>query len=638
MRKLGATINIDTGGTFTDGYFTRGDRSERVKVDTTPHDLTECLGHCLKRGAAELGYADLEALLGDTDVFRFSSTLGTNSIIQRTGPRIGLLVGAGEARGLYGDGDSPLYEVFLRPDMVAEVADPFDEEEVRGHVRRLLVAGARIVVASLPGSEDDPSGEQAIKKLLAREYPRHYLGSVPCLLASEVTPWPDAKRRTATAVINAYLHPDMVRTLYKADEDSRRAGYPHPMLVVHASGGVARVAKTRAIETYNSGPAAGVFGAARMATHYGLEHVVTMDVGGTSTDLSIISGRRVPFELEPTVGGVPVFTPTVRVGAIGGGGGSLGHRNGSEYSIGPDSAGAAPGPACYGLGGTQATGTDGEVVLGHLDPGWFLGGRRTLDADRARAACERLGGDDPPERAAWGMHRALVSGAAARIDEMLADAGIAAKDCALFAFGGGGGLYGVEVARELGIDSVYSFADSSVFAAVGVGSMDLGHVYEIRPDETFTERLGELMARARLDAEGEGIAPEELSFRLQIDSAQGTRSVEIDPKSPSIDRSLLGAGTDRMRLHATVPSPQAPIAKLDRPPGEPSDAAKGSRELERPDTRLSATVYDRSKLGPGHRLNGPALVEVADTTILVPDGARLSIDEYGTAIIEVANG
>jgi N-methylhydantoinase A/acetophenone carboxylase len=403
----GATVSIDTGGTFTDGYFTRGDQSARVKVDTTPHDVTEGMARCVAEGAAALGYPGVQALLLDTDAFRFSSTIGTNSIIQRSGPRVGLMVSAGAGESLYGDGPSPLYDVFLRPDLVMEIADPHDTAEVKGAVRRLLVGGARVLVASLAGSENDPGGEQAIKKTVYGEYPRHYLGAVACLVASDVTPRPGAARRTATAVIDAYLYPDMVKALYKADEDLRAQGYPHPLLIVHASGSVARVAKTRAIETYSSGPVGGVYGSARLAHHHKLRAVVTMDIGGTSTDVSLIDDAQVPSQIRPEVAGIDVHTPRVRVDAVGGGGGSIARwaapgaggvprgpgaggvpRGVGRFTVGPDSVGAVPGPACYGLGGTQATVTDAEVVLGHLDPAWFLGGRRRLDPDRARMAIE----------------------------------------------------------------------------------------------------------------------------------------------------------------------------------------------------------------------------------------------------------
>ncbi|HEY3240477.1 MAG TPA: hydantoinase/oxoprolinase family protein, partial [Acidimicrobiia bacterium] len=518
---MGATISIDTGGTFTDGYFTRGDQSARVKVDTTPHDVTEGLGRCVAHGAAALGYPDVQALLLNTDAFRFSSTIGTNSIIQRSGPRVGLMVSAGAGETLYGDGPSPLYDVFLRPDLVVEISDPHDRAEVKAAVRRLLVAGARVLVASLAGSEGDPGGEQAIKKTVYGEYPRHYLGAVPCLVASDVTPRPGAARRTATAVIDAYLYPDMVKALYQADEDLRAQGYPHPLLIVHASGSVARVAKTRAIETYSSGPVGGVYGSARLAHHHKLRAVVTMDIGGTSTDVSFIDDAQVPSQTRPEVAGIDVHTPRVRVDAVGGGGGSIARRAAERtFTVGPDSAGAVPGPACYGLGGTQATVTDAEVVLGHLDPGWFLGGRRRLDPERARLAIERIAAPGMPggtgvspgmpggtgvspgmsvEEAAWAVHRGLVELAAGKVAEVAAATAVPTAEVALFAFGGAGGLVAAEVAARSGMAQAYSFVTSAVFSAFGIAGMPLGHTYETAPGPDLAGRLAGLADRAALD-------------------------------------------------------------------------------------------------------------------------------------------
>jgi N-methylhydantoinase A len=630
---VGATINIDTGGTFTDGYFTRGDQAERVKVDTTPHDLTECLARCVIEGASRLGYRSVQALLLDTDVLRFSSTIGTNSIIQRTGPRIGLLVSDGAAKTLYGSEPSPLYEFFLRPDLVAEIADPDDQTEIRGHLRRLLVAGARIIVVSLDGSDVDPAPEQAIKKVVQQEYPRHYLGAVPCLIASEVTPHAGAQRRTATTVVNAYLHPDMVRTLYQADENLRDGGYPHPLLIVHASGGVARVAKTRAIETYNSGPVGGVYGSARLGRHYNLDRVVTMDVGGTSTDVSVIVSGTVPFQHQPNVAGIPVYSPMVSVDAVGGGGGSIARRTDSGYTVGPDSAGAAPGPACYGLGNTQATATDAEVVLGHIDPDWFLGGKRRLDPARATAALERIAGDHGAEEAAWQTHRALVRVAAAKVGEMVAASGVAPGEFTLFAFGGGGGLYGAEVAQELGAARVFCFEQSSVFSAFGISGMDLGHVYELRTGADLADRLPLLRDRAAIDARGEGFDRDALEFHLELDDADGLEVLALDGDWESVAQKA--SVDDRSgRLRATVPIPHAPIVEQESVSPDASAAIKGRRSVYRPGGAVEAVVYDRALLRPGNTVDGPALVEAVDTTIIVPDGARLTIDTFGTGIIE----
>ncbi|MGH9035132.1 MAG: hydantoinase/oxoprolinase family protein [Acidimicrobiia bacterium] len=640
---MGATVSIDTGGTFTDGYFTRGDQSARVKVDTTPHDVTEGLARCVAQGATALGYPGVQALLLDTDAFRFSSTIGTNSIIQRSGPRVGLMVSAGAAEHLYGDGPSPLYDVFLRRDLVAEISDPHAADEVKAAIRRLLVGGARVLVASLAGSEDDPGGEQAIKKTVYGEYPRHYLGAVPCLVASDVTPRPGAARRTATAVIDAYLYPDMVKALYKADEDLRAQGYPHPLLIVHASGSVARVAKTRAIETYSSGPAGGVYGSARLAHHHKLRAVVTMDIGGTSTDISFIDDARVPSQIQPEVAGIEVHTPRVRVDALGGGGGSIARRAAPGFTVGPDSVGAVPGPACYGLGGTQPTVTDAEVVLGHLDPAWYLGGRRRLDPERARTAIGRMAGDAGDtgmsvEEAAWAVHRALVELASGKVAAIATEAAVPASEIALFAFGGAGGLVAAEVAARSGLGQAYSFVTSAVFSAFGIAGMPLGHIYETAPGPDLAARLAILTDRAALDVAGEGFDPEAISFRVGVDHTGGHSVLPVDGDWDEVAaRVAPPAGEELLavRLQALVSIASAPI--VSRPPGPPAEAArKGRRDIWRPGGRVTAAVYDRELLAPGATLAGPALVEGVDTTIVVPEGFTLSVDEYATAVLEAS--
>ncbi len=631
---LSATINIDTGGTFTDGYFTRSGRAERVKVDTTPHDLTECLAACVAEGAERLGYPSVQALLLDTDVFRFSSTIGTNSIIQRSGPRIGLLVSPGASANLYGDGPSTLYDFLLRRDLVVEIGDPYDAPEVRAAIRHLLVGGARILVVSFAGSEDDASSEEAVKKVVQTEYPRHYLGAVPCLLASEITPRPGAERRTSSAVINAYLHPDMVRFLYKADEDLRGEGHPHPLLIVHSSGGVARVAKTRAIETYNSGPVGGVYGAARVSDLLGLEHLVTMDVGGTSTDVAVLSGPHVPFEADPKVAGVAVHMPMVRVDAVGGGGGSLAGHDDGTYTVGPESAGASPGPACYGLGGQRATATDAEVVLGHLDPDFFLGGRRRLDPARARAAVERVAAGDPVEEAAWHLHRALVKVAADKVAAMVAESGTPAAQFTLLAFGGGGGLYGAEVAQYCGIGKIVSLPQSSVFSAFGISGMDLAHVYELRPGADLAEQVGAAVNRAELDAAGEGSDASLLSYQIEIDNAAGTHAEAYDGKH--LPDAALAPDVRALRLRSSVPIPQPALATLPIEGSDSSPARKGSRSVWRDGGTVEVAVYDRDLLRPGNRVEGLAMVDATDTTILVPQGATLDVDGHLAIHIELA--
>lgn len=630
---MGATINIDTGGTFTDGFFTHGEVQASVKVDTTPHDLTECLARCVDEGAGALGFPDTQALLRETDVFRFSSTIGTNTLIQQRGPRVGLLVDKGAANTLYGQGESSLYEFVLRKDLVAEIKDATDGAEVRDAVRRLLVGGARLLVVSFAGSDTDPSRERSVKQIVQQDYPRHYLGSVPCLLASEVTPRPGAERRTATAVLNAYLHPEMVKTLYQADEDVRANGYAHPLLVSQSSGALARVAKTTAISTYNSGPSAGVYGAARLAARYGLEHVATMDIGGTSTDVALISGGRVPMDVAPSVHGIPVALPMVHVDNVGGGGGSLVRRTREGYSAGPDSAGAVPGPACYGLGGTQPTVTDADVVLGYIDPDNFLGGRRRLDQARARDAIGTIAGDERLEDAAYQVHRALAQLAADRVAASVRDVDGDPATFALIAFGGGGGLYAADVARLCGIPRAYHFRDSSVFSAVGLSTIGLGHVYEVQVTDSVLDDVEQLIHRARLDVTGEGHNPDQLRFTLELDEPTRRETLSGDPAEaarPILADAVAGSVA---RLHTVVPTQVPELSPIT--PGS-AGASSASRTIWHESGAVEAPAFQRSELSPGTNVAGPAVVEASDTTILIPGDAEMTIDELGTAVMEVS--
>jgi N-methylhydantoinase A len=629
------TVNIDTGGTFTDGYFTRDELAVRVKVETTPHDFTDCLARCVSDGAAGLGFRSVQAMLLQCAAVRFSSTIGTNALLTRTGPRIGLIVSAGAGDSLYSKGESSLFGFLVRKDLVVEVADPFDEDEVRDRVQALLVAGARILVVSLADSDQDPGPELAIKRVLDTQYPRHYLGAVPCLLASAVTPRPDAELRTATAVLDAYLHAAMVKTLYQADEDLRSQGYARPLLVVHASGGVARVAKTKALETYNSGPVAGLYGAREMARRYGLDSVVSVDIGGTSTDVATILDGRLPFQSSPKVEGIPVLLAMTEVHTIGGGGGSIARRGPDGYRVGPDSAGAAPGPACYGLGGTRPTPTDAEVVLGTIDPGCFLGGRRQLDPERARQAIAQLSGEGEEEVAAGAeaIRRALVAVSAAQVQELIDATGRPAASFTMLAFGGGGGLYAADIAELAGIGRVLLFLHSAVFSAYGVASMEPSHIYEIAADRDLRAQLNDLADRARLDFAGEGFDPGELRFFLDVHRAD--HRLDTTELAGPAALGELPARSVAARLRVTAPIVTAEPARIAaRAPGA-APARKGTRAVRYRGQETGAAVYDRALLLAGDQIPGPAVVESADTTVAVPPGARLAIDTYGTGLLEV---
>jgi N-methylhydantoinase A/oxoprolinase/acetone carboxylase beta subunit len=363
-----------------------------------------------------------------------------------------------------------------------------------------------------------------------------------------------------------------------------------------------------------------------------------MDVGGTSTDMSLVLGGIVPSDPDPTVAGIPVHMPRVRVEAVGGGGGSIVRRSpGGRLRVGPDSAGAVPGPACYASGGTEATVTDAELVLGHLDPGWFLGGRRRLDAGRARAALARLGGSSP-EEVAWETHRGLVSVAATKVAELIS--GVGPADVTLFAYGGAGGLVAAEVVAACGLGRAFCPAASAVFSAFGIAGMPLAHTYETLPGPGLADRLRALADRAALDVAGEGFDPASISFVVGLQHTGGHDLVRVESDAWDNLAERLAAPPDEslleVRLQAIVPLAHASLTA-----GPVTDIAavpRGERRVYRPGGPVVAAVYDRAALAPGTRLQGPALVQDSDATIVVPEGFRLSVDGYGTVILEPGCG
>ena len=386
---MGFTIDIDTGGTFTDGFFVKGNEVRTVKVSTTPHDLTICLLACLKDGALQFG-VDLHRMLIETDIIRYSNTIGTNTIIQKNGAKLGLLVTSGYEDTLYQKTRVSFEEdetgTFIAREMISgleeainergQVTKPVRPDEVTEKVQFLIDHGARAIVVSLKNSWINPVHEKEVKKIIKKEYPNFYLGTATVFLSSEVIDRPNDTLRTNSALVNAYIHSMLVRYLYKAEEDLRKNLFAKPLMIVHSNGGVARVAKTKAIHTYNSGPVAGLMGAAFLGKLYGYPNLITTDMGGTSFDIGIILNGQYSFNMTPRVGGIPVNLPMIEIGTLGIGGGSIAHIDPKtkELRVGPESAGALPGPAAFDLGGREATVTDANILLGFIDPDFFLGG------------------------------------------------------------------------------------------------------------------------------------------------------------------------------------------------------------------------------------------------------------------------
>ena len=674
------SIDIDTGGTFTDGFFLSGDQSASVKVPTTPHDLTECFLKCIEAGAGCFKLP-VEDLLYQTEVIRFSNTIGTNTIIQRDGAKVGLLLSRGQgemAPCRESDGKPPL----VGPDMVREIGgeigpdgqalSPPEAQEVLSQAQELIDAGARCLVLALKGSDRNPSNERLARGFIKELYPRDYLGSVPVFLSSDISRRGGEAQRINAAVLNAYIHAKLVRLLYKAGEELRQRFYNKNLFIVHNNGAVARVAKTRAINTYNSGPAAGLLGARMIGQLYGADDLISADMGGTSFDLGYVRGGRPSYTLEPDVEGFPVNVPMLSIRAIGAGGGSIASVNGGGLRVGPQSAGALPGPVCFDLGGGEPTVTDADLVLGLLDPEYFLGGAMKLNAAKAREVltqkvAEPLGVS--PEEAALAIKQEIDRAMAEELARIKQNMG-SDFDPLLVVYGGAGPAHICDIASAAGLKKIVMTPFSAVFSAFSSLGMDVGHLYYRRVGlplgegglaEAMASAMASMEQEARRDMRGEGFTPEDITFTLELlmQPADGGPEVKVAAPEGLIGdaaalkaaqaeaRSLLAArgwsGDGPLSLNTISLLAQAAVPHYDFPQmppaqGEANQAQRGERRVftKKGGEGELVPVYERSKLGNGHAVQGPALVESEHTTVYLPQGWGLKVDRYNNLLLEEA--
>ena len=568
---------------------------------------------------------------------------------------------------------------------------PLEVAQALQAIEDLIDRGARTIVVSLQNSSYHPVHERAIKDAFEleyqphylgivplilstdlsrrREYQPHYLGIVPLILSTDLSRRRDDFKRTATTIINAYLHRDMVKYLYRGDEELRRAWYDRPLLITHSSGGTARVAKTTALNTYNSGPAAGMLGSARIAGLYGLSDLISTDMGGTSMDIGFIVDGAYDYEIEPTIEGIPVYLPMIEVDTIGAGGGSIAWVDSSTGSVevGPQSAGAQPGPAAFDLGGTDPTVTDADIVLGYVDPDNFLGGAMKLDREKAvRAIADRIAGplSISVEEAALRIKQKVDENIGARIAAEVASRGREAGDFTLLAYGGAGATHCCGYAAALGVGRIITFPYSAVFSAFGSSTADVVHYYThtepmaarskeggVHAAQTarFNEIVENLRARALHDIRGEGFAADEVTLELDLiaggpdDAARLVHSPLLDFAGEAELRAVCDAclpGADEvifdtfmLRARGAVPHWEIPSSE---PVGQdPSAAFKAERPVYWPGGLQDTKVYDYVRLQSGNVVQGPAVIDSDSTTYVIPEGARLTVDRYRNGIIEI---
>lgn len=622
-------INIDNGGTLTDICLWDGSEFTFTKTLTTPFDLSQCLFDGMTKASRELfAEEDLERLLHQTQHIRYSTTQGTNALVERQGPAIGLMIedAALVAEMQQGSAAKALFDGLIA-DRV-QVIDPSSDDlefDLVQKLNQLTTDGAARVVVICRNVD----AERHVRSVLLRKFPRHLLGSVPVLYSWDFIGDRTAHRRAWSCVVNSFLHPTMERFLYGAQHRLNEFKVTNPLLVYRNDGQSSRVSKAVALKTYSSGPRGGLEGTKALAASYDLRHVLMMDVGGTTTDVGVIEGGHIDTDRRGTVKGVPISFPMSNVHSFGVGGSSIIAVDGDRITVGPRSVGAAPGPACFGLGGKDATITDVNLLLSILDADTYLDGTFHLDIDRARAVvtetvADKLGIslDEALERMMEAYYRAMAD----CIRPLASDQG----DTVLAAFGGAGPMSACGAARLAGIRRVLIPRMAAVFSAFGISFSGIGKSYEVgvpEPTSKAVEALaGEILRRAERDMFQEGYDIAHCAQRWFLSAEQDDgQPLDAWDYQPGDDVSVRAQGRRlslRLLVNLDLPHPQMPLqSDVDPTPAIPSQ----TRTVRQKGSPIEVPVFVLDDQAPGARAQGPALVEGPFFTALVPEGWRMDV-------------
>jgi N-methylhydantoinase A len=692
-------VSVDIGGTFTDCTAVADDGTVTIgKSPSTPTDFSQGFINSLQATANALKIT-LAELLAATEQMSHGTTVGINAVVSRTGSRVGLVTTAGHGDALrildntgrtngqpveriLNYAASSLPERFVARADVAEVTERIDAfgdvivglnvDELERGVTRLLEQGVETLAVSYLWSHVNPVHELRTRELLERLCPGVYM-SFGHELAQRIGEYP----RAATAVMNSYIGPLMRDYVTRLLDGLRARGYDRGLLFAQCDGGLidAQDVIGRPVMTLESGPVGGVVACIKAGEESGHRNIIAADMGGTTFDVSVIAEGRLPIRDGVVVEQHDLFLRMVDVESVGAGGGSLAwvDPQSGALRVGPQSAGAEPGPVCYGRGGTQPTVTDADLVLGLLNPTNFLGGRMELDVGAARSAIGALGerlGLGLMECAA-GIQEVADSLMEDKIRSMTVARGHDPRDFVIYAFGGGGAVHAGLFSRGLGIDRVViPVGDlASVWSAYGIGLEGYGRSYELPaflrapfdPNAVMTS-LRTLEEIARADAARSGVGWESLSAERSADIKYAMQVYDVEARVPdgelgadamtiisdNFERTYAqrfgegvgypegGIDLTALRLHV---EPAQPLrSRLAADVGGPGTAAAiAHRDVYWPEHRVSSAtpVYDGAGLPAGTRLKGPALIDYADTTAVLRPGLSLQVEAGGNLMIEV---
>lgn len=684
-------LGVDVGGTHTDLVLLDVDTGEIAveKVSSTPANpalgVLNGVNNYIARGTPP----------GSIEFFSHGTTITTNALLQMRGARVGLMITKGyravqEVQTQARDGN-PFDYFYKKPEPIApqsmtreipgrigwegDEIEALDEDAVRTATRSFREDGVTSIAVCYLFSYANSSHEERTRAIILEEFPEAHVS-----LSSEVLPrireWP----RLSTTLLNAYLGPVLVNYIADLNKGLDEGGVEtQQRFLMQSNGGVmpfeAAVQGGKTVYTLFSGPAAGAQASAYLAGDDAMKGIVTLDMGGTSADIAFIEGGT-PLEVtEVMLARRPLGVPALDMTTISAGGGSIAWVDkGGFLCVGPHSAGADPGPACYGKGGDEPAVTDADIVLGYLNPDYFLGGAQTLDVAASEKALRDKVGEPlgmSIREAAAGIRRIVDLRMADEVKVFGAKRGVSPQEFTLLPFGGAGAVHAGSVADELGINRIFVPPRPGAFSALGLLCTDVVHDYvrsELRPMEQVTPDhaeavFSELESRGHAELKEEGLAADGARFERELDMRYTGQGYELRVSldglgEDGLDAADMEAARDRfddhharihghaakdrsveivsyrVRLRVDVPKyvPQPVGDPVEAP--APEDAVKGTRTVYfTADTGTETTLYERDRLPVGAYVEGPAIIEQFDSTIVVPDRWRASVDGYRNLIL-----
>lgn len=672
-------VSIDVGGTFTDvvAYDEQAGTYVAGKSSTTPRDLTEGVLGAL---------ATIDAPPERCGFAVHGTTQGLNAFLQRRGERVLLLAtaGAGDVYHIARGNRTRLYDIHFRKptplvprsdvievggrlDYAGGELEPLDVEAVRSAARRAREESFGAVAVAFLFSYVNPEHELAAERILL-----HELGEgVPVSLSHRIAREWREYERTSSTVLDAYTSPIVRRYLDRLEAELRDRGLREPLHIMQSSGGIvtAQSAREHSLQTLLSGPVGGTMGGAALARMLERPNLICVDMGGTSFDVSLVVDGKPDVSTEASLEGFPLLMSVVNIHTVGAGGGSIAYAEAGGLRVGPESAGADPGPACYGRGGTRPTVTDADLMLGRVDPAWFAGGQMTLDVDAARdavaALAEELGLDTV--ELAEGICDVINAKMAQAIRTLTVEKGIEPREFALVAFGGAGPMHAAFLADELEVPEVIVPRFPGAFSAWGMLETeirkDFARAYYVPLSDLDCDELAVALAEQEREAfaalEVEGVGPDrgrvEHALDIRYVGQEYTLTIPLlgaaEPRDGGFDAALsnrFDEAHDQRFGHANQGAPVELVAVRSTGLGD-----LGRAEPERFDTRRdgdlpfeeraivfgrrerTAWILRREELGSGAQLDGPAVIVEATATTVVPPGSTARVDALGTLVVSI---